>query len=176
MRSEALKRARLIFTLLDSNNNGHIESDDFELTAERVVAAVPRASEAAKKAMTTAYRKHWALLAAELDADRDGRVSLEEYSACVLSPERFDDTLTDFAEALATLGDPDGDGLIDRPDFVALMTAVGFGFDNINTVFDAFEPTEADQIRVLTWVAGIKDYYSPDKAGIVGDHLIPAPA
>ncbi|PWW67065.1 EF-hand domain-containing protein [Actinokineospora spheciospongiae] len=176
MRSEALDRVELIFTLFDSNGNGYIEADDFELTAERVVEAAPRASGAAKNAMLAAYRKHWSILEAELDADRDGRVSMEEYCSCVLSPERFDDTLTDFAESLAALADPDEDGLIHRPDFVALMTAIGFEFDNINTLFDALEPTEDDQVRVLAWVESIKDYYSPDKAGIVGDHLVPTPA
>ncbi len=90
----------------------------------------------------------------------------------MLSPERFDDTISDFAESLAALGDPDGDGLIERPVFVALMTAIGFERANIEALFDAFDPSDSDQIKVSTWVHGIKDYYRPDKAGIPGDHLV----
>jgi hypothetical protein len=52
------------------------------------------------------------------------------------------------------------------------MTAIGFERANIEALFDAFEPSASDQIKVTTWVAGIKDYYGPDKAGIAGDHLI----
>ena len=119
-----------------------------------------------------AFRRYWTTLAAELDANRDGRITFEEYTACVLSPERFDATLTDFAEALAALGDPNGDGLIERGLFVALMTAIGFERANIDALFDAFQPSDDDQIEVSVWAAGIKDYYGPEKAGIPGDHLV----
>jgi len=176
MRSEALDRIELVFTLFDVNGNGHLEADDFDMMAERVVEAAPQAGAAAKNAMHDACKRYWSTLVRELDTDGDDRVSLDEFSACVLSPERFDDTLTDFAEALAALGDPDGDGLIDRPDFVALMTAIGFEFDNTIALFDAFGPNAGDQVRVITWIEGIKDYYSPDKAGIAGDHLVSTPA
>jgi Ca2+-binding EF-hand superfamily protein len=172
MRPEALNRIKLVFTLFDANRNGYIEADDFELMAQRVNEAAPDADDAARSAMLAAFRKYWTTLVTELDANRDGRVSFEEYATIVLAPERFDETIGDFAESLAALGDPDGDGLIERPLFVALMTAIGFELANIHALFDAFEPTEADRITVATWVEGIKDYYSPEKAGVPGDELV----
>lgn len=90
----------------------------------------------------------------------------------MLSPARFDATIDAFAQALAALGDPDGDGLIERPAFVALMTAIGFEHGNIEALFDAFGPSDEDRIQVATWAEGIKEYYAPDKAGIPGDHLV----
>ncbi|MBO0914097.1 EF-hand domain-containing protein [Streptomyces laculatispora] len=172
MRAEAINRVRLVFSLFDANGNGAIEADDFEIMASRVVEAAPDSDNAAKDAMLAAFRRYWSTLGAELDADGDGRITFDEYAACVLSPERFDLTISDFAESLAALGDPDGDGLIERPLFMALMTAIGFGRPNIDALFDAFEPSESDRIEVAAWVVGIKDYYSPDKAGIPGDHLV----
>ncbi|WP_066940016.1 EF-hand domain-containing protein [Microtetraspora fusca] len=172
MRQAALDRVKLIFTLLDADGTGSLEAEDFELMATRVVAASPDSGEAAKAAMLAAFRRYWTTLAAELDANHDGRITFEEYTACVLSPERFDTALTDFAEALAALGDPNGDGLIERGLFVALMTAIGFERANIEALFDAFQPSDDDQIEVSVWAAGIKDYYSPEKAGIPGDHLV----
>ncbi|PWI44906.1 EF-hand domain-containing protein [Streptomyces sp. ICBB 8177] len=172
MRTEATKRVKLVFDLLDADGNGVLESDDFDLMASRVIDAAPDSDEAAKDAMVAAFRRYWATLSAELDVDNDGRLTFEEYSACVLSPERFDPTVGDFAESLAALGDPDGDGLIERPAFMALMEAIGFERANVDTLFDAFEPTEDDRVKVTTWVVGIKDYYSPDKSGIPGDHLV----
>jgi Ca2+-binding EF-hand superfamily protein len=114
-------------------------------------------------------------LVTELDSNRDGTVTFDEYAACVLSPERFNETISEFAESLAALGDPDGDGLIERPVFVALMTAIGFKPANIHALFDAFEPTDSDRVTVAVWVTGIKEYYGPDKAGIPGDHLVGNP-
>ncbi|APU15555.1 MULTISPECIES: EF-hand domain-containing protein [Actinoalloteichus] len=172
MQAEALDRIKLIFNLLDADGSENLAADDFELMAARVSAAATGAGEDAKSAALAAFRRYWSTLASELDADGDGVVSFEEYTACVLSPERFEETINDFAESLAALGDPDGDGLIERPLFVALMTAIGFDLAGVNALFDAFEPTEADEISVATWVAEIKDYYSPDKAGIAGDRLV----
>jgi len=169
---EALDRVKLIFTLFDADGNGGIEADDFELMASRVVAAAEGSGDAARERITGAFRQYWATLARELDANHDGTISPEEFEAIVLSPERFDDTVAEFAEALAALGDPDGDGWIERPVFVALMTAIGFDLPNINALFDALGPSSADEIEVPVWVEAIKDYYQPDKAGIAGDHLV----
>ncbi|MEU0565448.1 calcium-binding protein [Nonomuraea sp. NPDC005983] len=175
MQQAAIDRVKLIFTLLDADGTGYLDSDAFELMAARVVAASPDSSDAAKSAILAAFRGYWATLAAELDANRDGRITFEEYAACVLSPERFDGAVTEFAEALAALGDPDGDGLIKRRVFMALMTAIGFEPANIHALFDAFGPSDDDQITVSIWAAGIKDYYSPEKTGIPGDHLVGEP-
>ncbi|MEU1282298.1 EF-hand domain-containing protein [Streptomyces sp. NPDC005805] len=172
MRTEATQRVELVFNLLDANDNGVLDAGDFTLMASRVVRAAPAADEAAKDALRAAFRRYWTTLVDELDADGDGRVTFDEYSACVLSPERFTATVTEFAEALAALGDPDGDGLIERPAFLALMTAIGFERPNIEALFDAFGPDAEDRIAVAVWVEGIKDYYAPDKAGIAGDHLV----
>ena len=176
MRTEAVNRVKLVFTLFDADGNGYLEPEDFELMGRRVVEAATGSDDAAKAAMVTAFRRYWATLAQELDANRDGRVSYEEYQACVLAPERFDEAIDEFAEALAALGDPDGDGLIERPLFVALMTAIGFELPNIHVLFTAFEPDASDRVSVPVWAGAIRDYYAPDKAGIPGDHLVGLPA
>ncbi|MEU3980472.1 EF-hand domain-containing protein [Streptomyces sp. NPDC026672] len=172
MRAEAIQRVELIFSLLDANGNGVLDAGDFTLMSDRVVAAAPQSDRAAKDTMRTAFERYWTTLVTELDANGDGVISLDEYTACVLSPERFASTIADFAEALAVLGDPDGDGLIERPAFTALMTAIGFHPANIDALFDAFGPTDNDRVPVRTWAEGIMEYYAPDKVGIAGDHLV----
>ncbi|MER8068229.1 EF-hand domain-containing protein [Streptomyces sp. NPDC094034] len=176
MRTEALNRVELVFTLFDVNGNGYLEADDFELMATHVVQAVPSADDAAKSAMVAAFRTYWTTVVGELDADRDGKVGLDEYVACVLSPERFNEAIDEFAETLSALGDLEGDGLVRRPTFVALMTAIGFRLPNIHSLFDAFGPTDADRIARATWADAIREYYDPTKAGIPGDHLVGDPA
>lgn len=176
MRPEALDRVRLIFRLFDVDGSGDLRANDFRLMADNVVAAVPEAAGAAKDAMAAAFEKYWTTLATELDTNHDGRITFDEYSACVLSPERFDATIAQFARALAALGDPDGDGLIERGVFVALMVAIGFDVANIHALFDAFGPDDDDRIPVPVWVKGIEEYYSPDMTGIPGDHLVDTPS
>ncbi|MEW2544170.1 EF-hand domain-containing protein [Streptomyces sp. NPDC047002] len=172
MRKEAIDRVRLVFELFDVDGNGYLEPNDFDLMADRVVQAVPDAEEDAKAAMVAAFGTYWSALERELDANGDGRISFEEYTACVLAPERFDEALDDFATSLADLGDLAGDGFVTRPVFVALMTAIGFQLPNIHALFEEFGPTDDDRVPAATWAAGIRDYYAPDKAGIPGDRLV----
>ncbi|MFD7510150.1 EF-hand domain-containing protein [Streptomyces sp. NPDC059853] len=175
MRAEALNRVKLVFTLFDADGNGYLEPEDFALMADRVVLAAPDAGGGAEEALREAFQQWWLFLLGELDTDRDGRISLQEFTAGVLSPERFREALTAFATSLATLGDPDGDGLVERPVFEALMTAIGFERANIHALFDAFGPTDDDRIETGTWITGIQEFYSPDHAGIPGDRLVGDP-
>ncbi|MGA5442804.1 EF-hand domain-containing protein [Streptomyces sp. ECR3.8] len=176
MRDEAAKRVELVFSLFDANGNGVLDSGDFDLMTGRVLEAAAASDDGAKDAIRSAFRRYWTTLATELDANGDGVISVEEFRPFVLDPERFGPTVAEFAEALSALGDPDGDGLIERPLFVSLMRAIGFEEANIHALFDAFGPDADDRITVATWAAGIKDYYAPDKAGIPGDRLVTAHA
>ncbi|WP_405901467.1 EF-hand domain-containing protein [Streptomyces sp. NBC_00727] len=175
MREEAIARVQLVFTLFDADGNGLIEADDFELMAERVVAAVPEADVGRREAMVTAFRTFWQTLAEELDSNHDGRVDYAEFQAIVLAPERFSAAVTEFARALTAVADPDGDGLVEQSTFVAVMTAIGFSPPNILALFDALTPANAEQASAPAWAEAIKDYYRPDAAGIA-DHLVTAPA
>ena len=175
MQNEAVDRVKLIFTLFDADGSGALTAADFELMASRVVA-VSKSDDAARQAMTAAFQRYWDTLANELDVNRDGTISYEEFEKTVLSPALFADTIDEFARALAALGDPDGDGRIERPVFTSLMTAIGFARNNIDALFDAFSPDADGRITVAAWRAGIKDYYRPDAAGIPGDQLVRQPA
>ncbi|MFF2525050.1 EF-hand domain-containing protein [Streptomyces liangshanensis] len=174
MRTEAVDRVRTVFALFDADGNGVIEADDFELMADRVLDVTPGAPDARRSAALSGFRAFWAALAGELDAHGDGRIDFEEFKAVVLAPERFDAAITEFAEALTEVADPDGDGLIGRADFVAVLTAIGFAAPNVESLFEGLEPTASDQVTTSAWAEAIRDYYRPDLAGIVGDRLVPA--
>ncbi|RDG34795.1 EF-hand domain-containing protein [Streptomyces corynorhini] len=175
MRTEAVNRVKLVFTLFDADGNGFLESDDFDLMSGRVAAAVPEAGEDRQQAMRAGFTRYWTTLLGELDANRDGRISYEEYQACVLNPERFDGAVDAFAAGFARLGDLDGSGTVTRPVFIGMMRGVGFDLANIHALFDAFEPDAADRVRVDIWEAEIKNYYAPGKGGIPADLLAAPP-
>ncbi|MFD8756263.1 EF-hand domain-containing protein [Kitasatospora sp. NPDC059577] len=176
MGTEAVQRAALVFRLFDANGNGVLDAQDFELMTERVLAAAPDSGKGARKAFADSLRRYWEVLVQGLDTNGDGVISPEEFEGFVLDPTRFAPTAAEFADALAALGDPDGDGLIDRARFLGLMTAIGFAVPNINALFDAFGPDAGDRIAVAVWADGIRDYYTPCASGIPGDRLVSLPA
>ncbi|MFS8197533.1 EF-hand domain-containing protein [Streptomyces sp. CWNU-52B] len=174
MRNEAVNRVKLVFTLFDADGNGVLESDDFDLMSSRVAAAVPDADEARKQAMHGGFMSYWKTLAGELDADRDGRITYDEYQACVLSPERFSGAIGAFAAGFARLGDVDGSGTVTRPVFTGMLRGVGFELPNIEALFEALGPDDADRVGVDAWETEIRNFYAPDKGGIPADLLAPA--
>ncbi|MGW1544095.1 EF-hand domain-containing protein [Streptomyces sp. NPDC002309] len=176
MRSEAVNRVKLVFTLFDADGNGVLEFDDFELMSNRVAAAAPGADEARKQAMQAGFTRYWNTLADELDTNRDGQITYDEYQACVLSPERFGGAIDEFAAGFARFGDLDDSGTVSRPVFTGMLRGVGFDLPNIQALFEALGPDDADRVRVDAWEAEIKDFYAPDKGGIPADLLAPSPA
>ncbi|GGR11774.1 calcium-binding protein [Streptomyces cinereoruber] len=170
--TEANDRVRLVFSLFDADGNGYLEPSDFELMGKRTVAALPAAGEKAAARLLDAFRRYGDTLLSELDADGDGRVSPEEFTAVVLDPRRFDAAVDEFADALSTMGDVRGDGFVARPDFLALMTAIGFDRPNIEALFEVLGPVDGDRVPVAVWADAIRDYYRPEKAGIAGDRLV----
>ncbi|BAJ27127.1 MULTISPECIES: EF-hand domain-containing protein [Kitasatospora] len=176
MQDEAIKRAALIFRLFDANGNGVLDAEDFTLKADRVLGAAEGSRPEAREAFADSLRNWWEVLLKGLDENGDGVISPKEFEAFVLDPALFGRAADRFADALAALGDPDGDGLIERDRFLALMTGWGFEVPNIHSLFDAFGPDAADRITVTSWADGIRDYYTPGLAGIPGDHLVAIPA
>lgn len=172
---KAASRVEHVFDLFDTDGNGFIEATDIELMTNRVVAAATGSDQGAKDAIRAAFDRYWTTMATELD-DGDGRITAEEFRPFVLSPERFGPAVDQFAAALSALGDPDGDGLIERPVFEALMKAIGFGHENLHALFDSFEPNAQDQIQVEVWRVAIVEFYEPDNGDTRGNHLIPAQA
>jgi Ca2+-binding EF-hand superfamily protein len=176
MRSEAVNRVKLVFTLFDADGNGVLEADDFDLMSSRVAAAVPGADEARKQAMQAGFTRYWNTLAGELDSNHDGRITYDEYQACVLSPERFSGAIDEFAAGFAGLGDLDGSGTVTRAVFTGMLRGVGFDLPNIQALFEALGPDDADRVRVDVWETEIRNFYAPDKGGIPADLLAPSPA
>jgi Ca2+-binding EF-hand superfamily protein len=175
MRDEAVSRVKHVFTLFDADGNGVLEPDDFDLMSDRVAAAVPEAGEARKQTMRAAFTRYWNTLAAELDADGDGRITYDEFQACVLSPERFSGAVDEFAAGFARFGDVDGSGTVARPVFTGMLRGVGFGLPNIQALFEALGPDDRDRIAVRAWEEEIRNFYAPDKGGVPADLLAASP-
>jgi hypothetical protein len=57
-----------------------------------------------------------------------------------------------------------------------MLRGVGFDLPNIQALFEALGPDDADRVRVDVWETEIRNFYAPDKGGIPADLLAPSPA
>ncbi|GAA4103136.1 EF-hand domain-containing protein [Actinomadura miaoliensis] len=171
-----LERLRLRFRILDTDGNGYLEEKDFDRLAAEVLGAMGEPEGSAKgQAVLAGHRRFWSGLRAALDADRDGRVSLDEYIAGLGDPGDAERTAADYAASLAALADRDDDGYIERDDFLACMTALGFARSNSATLFETLDEAGDGRVPVGRWTSTIMDYYRSERTD-VPVHVLTRPA
>lgn len=159
------------FDLLDATGDGYLRRDDYEVFALRLVQSFghpPRS--AAAMAVRSAYRALWRALAAESDADRDGRVTKAEFLAWAARATHtaFEDTLRPLATAVLALVDADGTGVVERDEFVTLMTRCGLPDHDARTLFERLDTDHRGTVEVAEVVRTTRDFCldpTPDKPG-----------
>jgi Ca2+-binding EF-hand superfamily protein len=175
--SGAHERLLLRFRILDTDGNGYLDEADFERLAAKVLGAMDEPHESAKgQAVLNGHHRFWTGLRATLDADGDGRISLEEYLARLGDPGEAERTVADYAASVAALADLDDDGYVERDHFITCMTASGFPSANSAAVFDELDESGDGRISVDHWAAAIVDYYKSERTDIPGHILVrPSP-
>ncbi|MDT3399955.1 EF-hand domain-containing protein [Streptomyces sp. B1866] len=126
---------RLVFTTLDRDGDGVVSRDDYFVRIDRVTAATRRGEE---DPMVVRARAAGERAWAEMDADGDGKMTLDEYLEWV-GVDAFDNICSPALGALFDLVDTDRDGALDRPEFVLLRTALGNPAGNAEAAFDVLD-------------------------------------
>jgi Ca2+-binding EF-hand superfamily protein len=167
-----LDRIKAAFDALDTNSNGYLEADDFDRLGHRIVQALGVAESSPKaQALHAGCRRYWQGLVGTLDRNNDGKLSCEEY-ARFHEPNGFEGNVRAYADALTAICDRDDDGLVQHADFVRGMEAVGFPADNVEALFQAFDPQGTGQVPVEEWRTAIEEYFLARGSHAVGDALV----
>ncbi|MFI0370147.1 EF-hand domain-containing protein [Actinomadura sp. 1N219] len=168
LQEENIKAA---FDLLDTDGNGVLERQDFDLKAEKarkefaLVAGSPK-----HRNLQVAYTAWWERIRAAADVNEDGRVTREEFVTSVINgmlsdPDYFDTTIGGFARALFEAADDAGTGAIGQGQFVRIFGTVGIPADAAEAAFAAYG---ASTIDLDTFVTAARDAYGsndPDAPG-----------
>ncbi|MEU4447031.1 lipase family protein [Actinosynnema sp. NPDC050801] len=159
------------FDLLDATDDGYLQRDDYEAFALRLVQSFghPPRSPAAM-AVRSAYRALWRAIADESDLDRDGRVGKPEFLAWAgrTTHTAFDRTLRPLAAAVLALVDTDGTGVLERDEFVTLMTRCGLPDDESRALFERLDTDRRGTVEAAEVVEATRDFCldpAPDKPG-----------
>jgi hypothetical protein len=175
-----LARLRTRFSLLDADGDGRLQVEDFGLLAQRVIDALaasparfprpdPHLISAKATDLLQGCQIYWQGLVT-MTGSRDGVVTFEEYAAAIPDDAHFDHYGQPYVRALASLADWNEDGQVERADFLACMTAIGFAEPDVERIyaelsFDGAIATEA-------WKTAIRDFYLSATADTPGQLLV----
>ncbi|MEU6208394.1 EF-hand domain-containing protein [Streptomyces sp. NPDC047023] len=120
------------FDMLDTDGNGVLEEKDFVVLAESIARATGVAGGSVKEAVLLREWRHcWATLLEYADADRDGRISREEFHRAMAGaygdPELLARNLRTGFEAEFAAIDADDDGVATVGQMQAFL--VGWGLE-----------------------------------------------
>ncbi|MFC5834560.1 EF-hand domain-containing protein [Nonomuraea insulae] len=167
-----LARLQARFSLLDAAKTGHLRPEDFDRLAERVSNALGVEHDSDKaRALVDGCRTYWKGLADTSGSEQDSVVTFEQFAAAAPDADHFDVYGQPYANALAALADRDDDGFIEPADFLACLTAIGFGLPQVKQLFARL--SRNGRIATGDWQTAIKDYYVNASADTPGQLLTP---
>ena len=135
------KKAARLFDLFDADGNGLLQRGDLDRTTANLATAIGVYVGSNEYAAVQArYSALWEIIEA-VDADDDGKVTLDEWFAALeriaQNDEDYDQTFGRMAEVLFDLFDADQDGFISPLEFTSWLTAHGISPTDASTSFSA---------------------------------------
>jgi Ca2+-binding EF-hand superfamily protein len=166
MASASRNRLRQHFELLDTDGDGHLEYEEWEAPAQRILSAFgePGASPRAR-AVVASYRDMWDSLTRQAGPDANG-LTLGQFEQVaydhIANPgdADFSGALREAISAIAALCDRDEKGAVTRDGFTDWLEAIGA---DASTAADAFRQIDVDDDGDLTvdeLMQAVRDYHA----------------
>jgi Ca2+-binding EF-hand superfamily protein len=174
------RKLQLRFALLDTDANGYLAQEDYDLVTLRLCAAFGHLPGTADyERVHGAYLKLWEQLRSRMDLDGEGRISLQQFmDGCERllkeqGPGRLDEhpLAHDPVDLIFEMVDSDQDGVIDLVEFTTWMHAYGVGAQD---TVEAFDLLDADDDGVLSRPeveAAAAAFYASNDPADVGNWL-----
>ncbi|MFD8985363.1 EF-hand domain-containing protein [Streptomyces sp. NPDC059564] len=162
-----------VFDVLDIEGSGALTADSILNAAERYTRfrGVTPGSDRAER-LYESIREYWSAMAG-LDTDGDGKVSRQEFTtglvAVASDPGMYEKSIETTADTFFDLADMDGNGRLDRDEYVDLYS-VGVGIGRSDTI-RAFARMDVHAKGYLTreeWRGAVAEFYQstdPDAPG-----------
>lgn len=114
------KKASVVFTAMDADDDGFLERADFEALTDRWTGI--RGGDGANR-LREIMMGWWDALSATADQDRDQRITREEMLAAVENLGAMLDLVTATAESMFEAVDEDGDGRVTALEYARMIRA-----------------------------------------------------
>ncbi|MFD9685977.1 EF-hand domain-containing protein [Kitasatospora sp. NPDC059146] len=155
---------RRIFSMLDTDGDGVISHSEYLARVERAAAAAGR--DRHDPLVLVARDTHEEVFR-QLSAGRDQGVTFEAYSSWA-GHDAFEETCRPALGSLFDLADADGDGRLDRKEFIRLRTASGNAEQDVDAAFDVLDADRDGFVDREAYLLGIRDFLTTGASALAG--------
>jgi Ca2+-binding EF-hand superfamily protein len=168
------KKLQLRFALLDTDGDGQLTQQDYELVSLRLCAAFGHLpGSAGYERVRGAYLTLWERLRARMDRGGAGVITLPQFlesceKAIVERRDGFERNIAGLVELLFDLVDADANGTIDLPEFTAWLHSYGVGPRDTVDAFDLLDTDEDGAVSKADMTYAAEQFYrsaDPTAAG-----------
>jgi Ca2+-binding EF-hand superfamily protein len=173
------RKLQLRFALLDTDGDGSLSREDFELVTLRVCAAFGHlpGSEGYDRVLG-AYLKLWERLCWGMGHDPYEQTSLPDFlAACeraLIAPARTDLPQLhdlDLVDMVFDIADADNNGVIDLAEFTTWMHAYGVGARDTIEAFDLLDGDNDGVLSRAEMMQAAEEFYSAEDPVVAGNWL-----
>lgn len=172
------QRQKLIhlFNQYDVNDDGEIGRIDFELAAESLCKAFGFDQESSEAAnVLRSHTDYWAYLQRYMDRNLDKTISCDEFVAryefMARQTESIETLIISTCEYIVQLTDRDGDGIINRAEYVRYLVAHHVDVADANASFDLLDHNRSNTLTRDEILNGVRTFLTSNNPQLPGNVL-----
>ncbi|MFE9404937.1 EF-hand domain-containing protein [Streptomyces sp. NPDC006530] len=164
------------FDLIDTNGDGRISQEDFDLIVSRMGQEFAQAPDSPKyRALSDAYQALWQGMREALDTDGDGSVSREEYVAGMKADAAtgagYRQHIQPVAKAIISLCDTNGDGRLDGAELAKAHAGLGMGDADHEAAMERIDLDGDGYVTEAELAKAIEEFFLSEDSDAAGNHL-----
>ena len=165
-----------LFNLYDVDKDGHVDKADYVQVVENLARLRNyTVGTPAYDSLLALYMSIWARLQQSTDANRDQRVTLNEfltrYDVLLRQQEVAESVVIMMADMVTQMTDTDGDGRIAKAEFVAFLVAHNVDEEDAQSAFQYLDRTGDSLVTRDELLMNVQDFLCSDMPDAPGNWL-----
>lgn len=165
-----------LFNQYDINQDGELGRVDFEIAAKALTQAFDLSEDSAEASnVYRSYIEYWSYLQRYMDRNLDKCVSssefIERFEFMARQPESVETLIFSTSEYIVQLTDLDGDGIINRAEYVQYLIAHNVDVDDANRSFDLLDQNRSNTLTKDEILNSVRTFLTSDDPLLPGNAL-----